>query len=137
MDQESLIALLNEDLALEHQSIVQYIHHIATLKGAEYQSTLEELSVHLGQEVQHALALARQIDFLGGIPSTVVPEVPTTTDTRTALAEGLDLETRQLERYRERVAQAEELGLPDVAEVLAPLLQQTQEHARDLRAVLD
>jgi bacterioferritin len=136
VDQESLIALLNEDLELEHRSIVQYINHIATVKGAEYQSTLEELARHVSQEVQHALALARQIDFLGGTPSTGVPAIPPTAGGRAALAEDLDLELAQLERYRERVAQAEELGLPDVAEVLAPLLEQTQEHARDLRAAL-
>src|SRR4051812_26126210 len=136
MDQESLIALLNEDLELEHRSIVQYINHIATVKGAEYQATLDELDVHVKQEVQHALSLARQIDFLGGVPSTSVPPIPQATDARAALQDDLELEQAQLERYRERVSQAEELGLPDVAEVLAPLLQQTQEHARDLLAAL-
>jgi bacterioferritin len=136
MDQDSLIALLNEDLELEHRSIVQYIHHIATVKGAEYQSTLDELDVHVKQEVQHALTLARQIDFLGGVPSTAVPPIPQETEARAALTEDLKLEQAQLERYRERVTQAEELGLPDVAEALAPLLQQTQEHARDLLAVV-
>jgi bacterioferritin len=136
VDQESLIALLNEDLELEHRSIVQYINHIAIVKGAQYQSTLEELGRHVNQEVQHALALARQIDFLGGTPSTSMPAIPPSAGGRDALAEDLKLEMAQLERYRERVAQAEELGLPDVAEVLAPLLEQTQEHARDLRAAL-
>jgi bacterioferritin len=137
MDQESLIALLNEDLELEHRSIVQYIHHIATVKGAKYQSTLDELDVHVKQELQHALTLARQIDFLGGVPSTTVPPIPQVSEARAALADDLELEQGQLDRYRERVAQAEELGLPDVAEALAPLLQQTQEHARDLLAVVD
>jgi bacterioferritin len=50
--------------------------------------------------------------------------------------EDLELEERQLDRHRERTAPAEELGLPDVAERLAPLLEQTREHARDLRAAL-
>jgi bacterioferritin len=136
MDQDSLIALLNEDLELEHRSIVQYINHIATVKGAEFQATLDELNAHVSQEVQHALTLARQIDFLGGVPSTAVPPIASAADARSALRDDLDLETAQLERYRERVAQADELGLPDVAEALAPLLQQTQEHARDLLAAL-
>jgi bacterioferritin len=106
------------------------------VKGAEYLSTLDELAVHVKQELDHALILARQIDFLGGVPSTRVPDVPTATDARTALAADLELEQGQLERYRERVEQAEALSLPDVAETLAPLLEQTQEHARDLRAAL-
>lgn len=136
MDRTDFVALLNEDLELEYQSIVQYIHHIATVKGAEYQSTLEELGLHLRQELDHALTLARQIDFLGGIPSTTVPAIPGEEEAVAALRADLDLETTQLERYRERVAQAEEVGLPDVAAALGPLLEQTQEHTRDLLAVV-
>ena len=131
MDQEGFVDLLNEDLELEYQSIVQYTHHIATVKGAEYQSTLDELGVHLRQELDHALTLARQIDFLGGIPSTRVPSIPGQKEAVAALPRAdLDLETTQLERYRERVAQAEAIGLPDVAAALGPLLEQTQEHTR-------
>ena len=136
MDQTKFIALLNEDLELEYQSIVQYIHHIATVKGAEYQSTLDELGVHVRQELDHALTLARQIDFLGGVPSTSVPTFAHEEEPQAALRADLDLETTQLERYRERVSQAEELGLPDVGGAITPLLEQTQEHARDLLAVV-
>jgi bacterioferritin len=136
MDQAKLVELLNEDLELEYRSIVQYTQHIASVKGAQYQSTLDELGVHLRQELDHALTLARQIDFLGGVPSTSVPDVPHAVDARAALQDDLDLETNQLERYRERVEQATGASLPDVAEALAPLLEQTQEHARDLRAAL-
>ena len=60
---------------LEYKSIVQYVQHIASVKGAEYQSTLDELGVHVRQELEHALTLARQIDFLGGVPATSVPAV--------------------------------------------------------------
>ena len=136
MDRDAFVELLNEDLELEYRSIVQYVQHIASVKGAEYLSTLDELALHVKQELEHALILARQIDFLGGVPSTRVPEITPLTDARAALTADLELEERQLERYRERTAQAEELDLPDVAESLAPLLEQTQEHARDLRAAL-
>jgi bacterioferritin len=136
MDRDDFVELLNEDLALEYRSIVQYVQHIASVKGAEYLSTLDELGLHVKQELEHALVLARQIDFLGGVPGTEVPAVPTITDSRAALTADLELELAQLERYRERVEQAASLSLPDVAETLAPLLEQTQEHARDLRAAL-
>jgi bacterioferritin len=136
VDRDAFVELLNEDLELEFRSIVQYVQHIASVKGAEYLSTLDELAVHVKQELDHALVLARQIDFLEGVPSTRVPEVPAATDARTALTADLELEEEQLERYRARVEQAAELSLPDVAETLAPLLEQTQEHARDLRAAL-
>jgi hypothetical protein len=48
----------------------------------------------------------------------------------------LRLETDQLERYRERYSQAGDLNLADVAEALRPLLEQTQEHVRDLKMAL-
>ena len=136
MSQDNLIAALNEDLELEFRSIVQYVQHIATVQGAEFQATVDELTRHVSQEVDHALILARQISFLGGVPSTRVPEPEPVAENREALEADLSLEERQLDRYRERVEQAGEIGLPDVAEALAPVLEQTQEHVRDLRAAL-
>lgn len=136
MDTTKLIELLNGDLELEYRSIVQYVQHIATAKGAEFQSTIEELRAHLSQELDHATALAEQIDFLGGVPSVTVPSVPEAADTRSALTIDLELERGQLERYRERVGQTEQMGLGDVTEAIRPLLQQTQDHVRDLQGAL-
>jgi bacterioferritin len=135
MEMESFIEALNGDLRTEYQSIVQYISHIATVTGAEFLSTIDELKVHLTQELQHALLLAEQISFLGGTPATTVPQVDAATG-RDALAADLRLEEGQLERYRKRFAEAMDLGLADVAEALRPLLEQTQEHVRDLQTVL-
>jgi bacterioferritin len=135
MEMESFIEALNGDLRTEYQSIVQYISHIATVTGAEFLSTIDELKVHVTQELQHAQLLAEQISFLGGTPATTVPHVDAATG-RDALAADLRLEESQLERYRKRFAEAMELGLADVAEALRPLLEQTQEHVRDLQTVL-
>lgn len=135
MDTESFIDALNEDLRTEYQSIVQYISHLATVTGAEFLSVIDELKVHVTQELTHAQTLAEQISFLGGTPSTSVPEVEKATG-REALAADLHLEESQLERYRLRFSQAMELGLADVAEALRPLLEQTQEHVRDLQTAL-
>jgi len=136
IDRNAMISLLNDDLRTEYQSILQYILHSSTLKGAEYAGTIAELKTHLSQELNHALILAEQIDFLGGTPSVDVPRVDDETDTIPALQSDLDLENKQLVRYRERVQQAQDAGLPDVAEALRPLLEQTQEHVRDLRSAL-
>jgi len=136
MDHDDLIKLLNQDLEMEFQSIVQYVQHVATISGAEYASTVDELRIHLTQELAHATALAEQIDFLGGEPSTHVPAITTAADSRSALEADLALETQQLEHYRERVQQANEAGLADVAEALRPLLTETQEHVRDLSTAL-
>lgn len=135
MDKESFIEGLNGDLESEFQSIVQYVSHVATITGAEFLSIVDELKVHLGQELNHALILAEQITFLGGSPSTSVPQVEPATGSE-ALAADLRLEETQLERYRQRFSQAMDLGLADVAEALRPLLEQTQEHVRDLQTAL-
>jgi bacterioferritin len=135
MDTESFIDALNEDLQTEYQSIVQYINHVATVTGADLLSVIDELKVHLTQELHHAQILAEQIAFLGGAPSTTVPHVEAATG-RDALAADLQLEESQLERYRQRYSQAMDLGLADVAEALRPLLEQTQEHVRDLQTAL-
>jgi bacterioferritin len=66
----------------------------------------------------------------------MVPHVPSEAEPHRGFELDLALEEEQLEGYRERVEQAEEAGLPDVAEALRPLLEQTQDHVRDLRSVL-
>ncbi len=133
---EQLVDDLNEDLRLEFQSIVQYVQHVAVITGPEYTSTVDELKVHLKQELNHACVLAEQVAFLGGTPATDVHVVPPVGDSQEALGADLRLETDQLERYRARVQEATDLGLPDVAEALRPLLTETQEHVRDLQSAL-
>ncbi|HWC78483.1 MAG TPA: ferritin-like domain-containing protein [Pseudonocardiaceae bacterium] len=137
MDTTAFIERLNEDLGTEYQSIVQYVQHTATIKGAKYGNIVQELEQHLSEELTHASTLAKQIDFLGGTPTVKVPPIPDVADGADALRADLDLEERQLQRYRDRVAEANDLGLPDVAEALKPLLEQTQDHVSELRDALD
>jgi bacterioferritin len=139
LETTEFVESLNGDLETEFQSIIQYINHIALLKGAEYLSIIDELKIHLGQELTHATVLAEQVAFLGGEPSTRVTAVTPAKsgdDASTALRADLSLERDQLDRYRERFAQANDLGLADVAEAIRPLLEQTQEHVRDLETVV-
>jgi bacterioferritin len=136
VDRDKLVELLNQDLSSEFRSIVQYVQHLATVTGPDYQAVVELLRPHLGHELKHAQILAEQIAFLGGMPTTMVPEVPSEPDPKRALELDLELEEHQLERYRERVEQAASIGLPDVSEVLRPLLEQTQDHVRDLQGAL-
>lgn len=138
MNKQAFVEALNEDLASEYRSIIQYVQHLSSIKGAKYQQTLEELRNHLNQELEHAVTLATQIDFLGGTAgNSIIAPFKTQTEPGAALRQDLALEERQLERYRERVEQATELGLPDVAAALTPLLEQTQHHAQELRSTVD
>ena len=66
---KALIALLNEDLAREFQAVIAYVVYSQTLKGAQYMSIAKELEGHAAQELQHAMTIAKQIDYLGGMPA--------------------------------------------------------------------
>jgi bacterioferritin len=136
MNRQKFLKLLNEDLESEYRSIIQYIQHVNSISGAKYQNVIDEMRTHLNQELDHALVLAKQIDFLGGTPSTSVADFAPIEEAEDALKEDLNLEERQLSRYRQRVEQANELGLPDLAEALAPLLKETQDHVHELRTAL-
>src|SRR5579862_7761437 len=70
---EELIKLLNEDLAREYQAIIAYVVYSQVLKGAKYMNIAGELEVHATQELQHAITISNQIDYLGGMP-TVQPK---------------------------------------------------------------
>src|ERR1700679_3682360 len=74
---ERLIELLNEDLAREYQAIIAYIVYSQVIKGAEFMSIAAELEKHAGEELQHAITIANQIDYLGGDPTVVPNKVKT------------------------------------------------------------
>lgn len=136
LDKDAFVESLNQDLASEFRSIVQYVQHIHSIKGARYQQVVADMREHVSQELEHAMILASQVDFLGGTPNCSVPAIETLESAGAALNQDLDLEERQLDRYRQRISEANELGLPDVAEALSPLLAQTQAHVQDLRSAL-
>ncbi len=100
MDQAKLVELLNEDLELEYRSIVQYTQHIASVKGAQYQSTLDELGAHCARNWITLTLAADRLPRRRAVDER--PDVPHAVDAR-RLQDDLDLETNQLERYRERV----------------------------------
>jgi bacterioferritin len=69
---EKLIELLNKDLALEYAAAIQYIQHAAVMTGAQFGDIIKELKVHANEEIGHAIILADQIDFLGGVPQQML-----------------------------------------------------------------
>ena len=64
---KQLIEGLNEDLSREYQAIIAYVNYSQVLKGAEYMNIADELAVHAGEELAHALKVANHIDYLGGL----------------------------------------------------------------------
>ena len=68
ISRDQLADYLNEDLAREYQAIISYVIYSQVLKGAEYMSIADQLALHAKQELDHALIISRQIDYLGKMP---------------------------------------------------------------------
>jgi bacterioferritin len=133
---QQLIDLLNEDLAREYQAIIAYVVYSQALKGAEYMSIAKELEVHAGEELQHALTIAKQVDYLGGMPAGKALPVVLTEDAKGMLRADLNNENDTIRNYRERVRQCEALGEYAIAEDIREILRQEQEHQQDLATAL-
>ena len=133
---EKLIDKLNEDLAREYQAIIAYVVYSQVLKGAEYMAIAKELEVHAGEELQHALTISKQIDYLGGSPTTKALPVKETDDAREMLRADLENENATIRAYRERVMQCEALQEYAIAEDIREILRQEQEHQVDLATAL-
>ena len=136
LTRQRLIELLNEDLAREYQAIIAYIVYSQVLKGAAYMSIAKELETHAGQELAHALEIAKQIDYLGGMPTVTPRPVKTSEKPEQMLRFDLDNENETIRNYRERVRQAEQLGEYALSEHLREILKQEQEHQIDLATAL-
>jgi bacterioferritin len=136
ISRKRLIELLNEDLAREYQAIIAYVVYSQVLKGAEYMSIAKELEVHAGEELQHAITLAKQIDYLGGDPAVVPKPVKTSENAIDMLRFDLQNETDTIHAYRDRVRQCEALGEFAMAEHIRAILMQEQEHQIDLATAL-
>lgn len=133
---EQLIELLNEDLAREFQAVIAYVVYSQMLKGAEYMTIAKELEVHAGEELAHAITIAKQIDYLGGTPVTVPKAVKMSQKAEAMLQFDLDNETDTIANYRERIDQCEALGEYAISEDIREILREEQEHQIDLATAL-
>ena len=131
-----LIDELNKDLAKEFQALVQYVQHAAAMTGPQYDAIKAELVVHSNEEHGHAISLADQIDFLGGVPGVDVAQALISPDSKVMLEQDLDGELDAIARYRERIAQAEALQEYGLRRALEDILIVEEEHARDLQDAL-
>ncbi len=134
---KELIDALNEDLAREYQAIIAYTVYSNVLKGAQWMNIAGELKKHAGEELQHALIIADQIDYLGGMPTATPKPVKLSEKPEEMLRFDLDNETVTIKNYRQRVRQAETLGHYALAEQLRQIISQEQEHQHDLATALD
>jgi len=99
-------------------------------------SIAAELEVHANEELQHALLIAKQIDYLGGMPTVIARPVKTSDKAEEMLQFDLDNENETIANYRVRVRQCEAMGEYAIAENIRQILVQEQEHQIDLATAL-
>ena len=133
---ERMVELLNEDLAGEYQAIIAYVVYSQVLKGAAYSDIARELETHAAEELAHAIKIAKQIDYLGGMPVVVPKPVKTSREATEMLRADLQNERETVGRYRERIRQAEAMGEFALSEILRGIIAQEQEHEIDLSSAL-
>jgi bacterioferritin len=131
-----LIELLNQDLSREYQAIIGYVVYSQVIKGAEFMSIAGELEKHAVQELSHALIIAKQIDYLGGMPAVEAKTVKTSEKAAEMLQFDLDNETETIRNYRDRVRQCEELGEYAMGEQIRKILIDEQDHQIALATAL-
>jgi bacterioferritin len=136
ISRDRLADLLNEDLSREYQAIIAYVVYSQVLTGAQYMDIADQLEIHAKQELDHALILSRQIDYLGKMPAVTPKPVRTSKDPKEMLRFDLNNENETIRNYRDRVRQCEALGEYAMAEQIRQILTQEQDHQIDLATAL-
>ena len=109
ISRDRLAELLNEDLSREYQAIIAYVVYSQVLSGAEYMDIAAQLEIHAKQELDHALILSRQIDYLGKMPTVIPKPVRTSKQPKEMLKFDLENENETIRNYRTRIRQCEKL----------------------------
>src|SRR5262245_51269695 len=65
ISRDRLAELLNEALAREYQAIIAYAVYTQVLSSTAYIDIAAQLEIHAKQDLDHALILSRQINYLG------------------------------------------------------------------------
>lgn len=135
-DRKKMIELLNEDLSREYQAIIAYTVYGNVLKGAQYMNIADELKVHATEELSHAMKIADQIDYLGGMPTATPKHVKLTDNNEEMLKADLENEKVTIANYRTRIRQADAAGEFALSEVLREIIIQEQDHLHALATAL-
>ena len=143
-DRETVIRLLNEALATELVCVLRYKRHHYMATGIHAQAVADEFAEHAAEEQQHADQIALRITQLGGepdfnpegllgrshseyVPGEGLPEM---------IKEDLVAERIAIESYAEMVRYTGD-GDPTTRRMLEEILAKEEEHADDLRTLLE
>ncbi|MCS7064711.1 MAG: ferritin-like domain-containing protein [Fimbriimonadales bacterium] len=133
---EALIEGLNVDLANEYQAIITYITYAATVTGIYREEMKEFFLREVPDELRHAQFLASKVAALGGSPTTTPIPVPPANDLKQMLENVLRAEVETIERYKQRLRQAEELGDYGLANDLQQIISEETQHKESVEMIL-
>jgi bacterioferritin len=133
---DELIKGLNHDLAAEWGTVIRYTNQAAKAFGLAGAELREILMREARDELEHATFLTDVIVDLGGQPTTMPARFEVRESITSMLEQDLELELRDVEGYRQRAAQAEELGELELRVKLEEMAADEASHARDLRRLL-
>ena len=136
VSREQMVVLLNEDLAREYQAVIAYTVYSQAIKGAKYTDVARELETHAAEELDHAIKIAKQVDYFGGMPTGTPKPVKLSEDPETMLRADLENERETIAQYRQRIRQAEAMGEYALSEILREIIVQEQDHEIDLCGAL-
>jgi bacterioferritin len=136
ISRERMVELLNEDLSREYQAVIAYTIYSQTIKGAAFNKIASELEIHASEELRHALLIARQVDYLGGTPTSTPQDVKRSNKAEDMLRFDLENEKQTILNYRQRIRQADAMGEFALGEVLRKIIEQEQDHLLDLADAL-
>jgi bacterioferritin len=136
ISRKHMIRLLNEDLSREYQAIIAYIVYSQIIKGAKFQNIAGELEKHAKEELNHAILIAKQIDYLNGTPVVTPKVVKMSEKAEDMLRFDLENERVTILNYRKRIRQADAMGEFAMSEVLRRIIAEEQEHLTDLATAL-
>ena len=133
---QALIDGLNEDLAHEYQAIISYLLYSRLVSGPLRLQLSSFLEGEIADELEHAKFLAQKIVALGGEPTTLPAEVKLTTSNREMLELSLQAEKDTIERYTQRVKQADAAGEVGLRIDLEEIIAEETRHKEDLERIL-
>src|SRR5690606_5237228 len=133
---ETLVQGLQEDLAREYKAMIQYVIFSQKVDTARSMSIAQELEAHAHEELDHALKIARQLDYFAAYPRHGPAPVGVCEDHEEMLGIDLRAEEDTIRSYRTRMRQAEALGEYALAETLHEISKQEQDHQIGLASAL-
>lgn len=133
---QALIEGLNEDLAYEYQAVLSYLLYSRMVHGPNRPELSSFLEAEISDELGHAKLLAHKLVAFGGTPTTQPAEVVLGKTNREMLQLALQSEKDTIDRYTQRIKQAEAAGEVGLRVDLEEIVAEETRHKEDLERLL-